>query len=223
VRLWDVHDVRNPVAAADIDDGRDLAGAAFSSYRHTLVVQDYNGPTHFWDLTDLHHPVMIEDRRFDAKTQDVRFVNKTTLAVITGNDHKLRLWDLTDPHHAILLSELSSDSVVAEVAVSQDERMLAATGTGQAHIWDITDTRAPSDLGTVPLSSVQHAEFGQDSHTAALTSHPPGFSTRSTGVLLMDLAPDRLYRYLCSINQQPITQDQWNRYVPDHTYQEPCG
>jgi WD40 repeat protein/ABC-type lipoprotein export system ATPase subunit len=223
VRLWDVHDVRNPVAAADINDGRDLAGAAFSSYRHTLVVQDYNGPTHFWDLTDLHHPVMIEDRRFDATTQDARFVNKTTLAVITGNDRKLRLWDLNDPHHAILLSELSSDTVVAEVAVSQDEHMLAATGTGQAHIWDITDTRAPSDLGTVPLASVQHAEFGQDSHTAALTSRSPGFSTRSTGVLLMDLAPDRLYRYLCSINQQPITQDQWNRYVPDHTYQEPCG
>jgi WD40 repeat protein len=226
VRLWDVHDVRNPVAAANIDDlGHDLAGAAFSSYRHTFVLQDYNGPTHLWDLTDLHHPVMIEDRRFDAETQDARFVNDTTLAVITGNDRKLRLWDLTDPHHATLLSELSSDTGVAEATVSQDEHMLAeVTQNQQVHIWDITDTRAPSDLGTVPLSSVQHAEFGQDGHTAALVTYgSPGFATRSSGVLLMDLAPDRLYRYLCSINQQPITQDQWNRYVPDHTYHEPCG
>ncbi|QUH04021.1 hypothetical protein HUO13_27235 [Saccharopolyspora erythraea] len=210
--------------AADIPFDQSLSGVAFTSHRNTLVVQASSGPVRLWDLTDLRHPVPIEDRRFDADTEDARFIDNHTLAASTGNDNKVRLWDLTDPRHAALLSGLASENGVEHLQTSPDEKTVAGvTGSGELHIWDVTNPRDPSDVGTIPDISAQGVEFGHDGYTAAVaTSSPPGFAVDSTGVLLFDLDPDRLYRYLCSINGQPITADQWKQLVPDHPYQEPC-
>ncbi len=223
VRLWDLTNAREPVAASSWRPDRPLRGIAYNPRTQLLLLWDLAGPMEMWDLSDLRHPHEFEKGRLSANVKDVAFLNDRTVAVVTENDKAISVWNVANPNEPRRLSTVPADSAVDSLFVSPDETTLAerAGFSGEVHLWGVGDSRDPVDLGLLPDVGANSLEFAPDGRTIAMQdSRQP---SDAAGVLLMTYQPDSVYRYLCASTKATITPTQWESSVAEmYPYRQPC-
>jgi WD40 repeat protein len=222
--LWDVRDMHRPVHASDLPSDLQFDHTVSGAGGASLVAWAENQPISVFDLTNPRHPVTVQVPGIEGDATGAVFLDDHTLAASTANDHAVHLWDFSDPGHPHPLSILSADNIVTDLIGSADGRTLVgSTGfTGRLPMWQKT-AQGWVEQGSLSYHNWdvdQGVAIRSDSSVAAIGVLP---NDEAQGVLLADLQPDRIHRYLCSINKQSITRDQWQRYLPDQPFQPPCA
>lgn len=110
-----------------------------------------------WDVTDPTHPTLTDSVQMDARRiNDVKIHPNNRLAVATREGASTRrngivLLDLSVPAHPSVLSEYTETVTggVHNVWILGDHDLVYAAhnGTGDIHIIDISDPRAPREVG----------------------------------------------------------------------------
>jgi hypothetical protein len=108
-----------------------------------------------WDITDPAHPVLTDSLQLDARRiNDVKIHPNNRIGIVTREGASSRrngivLLDLSVPAHPTILSEYSETVTggVHNVWIEGDLVYACHNGTGSMHIIDISDPRAPREVG----------------------------------------------------------------------------
>ncbi|MEU8942412.1 hypothetical protein AB0C97_30760 [Streptomyces goshikiensis] len=239
IRIYDVSDPRAPREVGRIEG--DLSRITFSSDGQALTAErefrDNEGDGDYrmelterlqsWDVTDPAHPVELWTRPLPASGlgSDYAFRPDGSLLAI-HHSGLLRLWRVQS-HQLIgepVTVNVGSDN--GPLAFSPDGTHLALTGTvrlglssiTRPEIWDLTDPDAPVRESALPgqeYGSAYSLAFSPDSKTLAVQTQ--------WGVALWDTDPERIIPGLCATVGDPITRQQWKRYLPNRPYEPPCS
>jgi WD40 repeat protein len=197
VRLWSLADPAKP-ALYPVPLASTTTMLAFSPVGHILATGSADNTVQLWNVTDPGHPTptgsplsghtgTIDEMAFSA--------DGDTLATASW-DGSVRLWNVTDPAHPTALAVMGREPsmiVFASVAISPDDRLLAATGigvvgssiAGETWLWEINRQQA-----------------------AAYVCVSGGSSSPGNAVSEV-LSPS-------------ITQAQWRLYFSGEAYSPPC-
>jgi WD40 repeat protein len=130
------------------------------------------------------------------------------------------LWDVSDPRNPQLLATLTSRTAdpANSVAFSGDGTRLATGSAGNtAQLWNVTDPRNPRQIGTLDghTQQVTAVAFTRDGGTLVTGSD-------DHTIRLWDTDPKRVAERICALAPAPITQAEWDRYLPGLPYRPPC-
>jgi WD40 repeat protein len=96
--------------------------------------------------------------------------------------------------------------------------LAAGSGDGTIWLWSLADPRHPARLATLtgPTGAVYAPAF--DPECGVLASSGADKVTR-----LWDTDPERVAAWICATAGDPVTAEEWARYVPAPAYTAPCG
>jgi WD40 repeat protein len=222
VRLWDLTNARHPVPLATLTGHTDVVrGVAFSP-RGNILASSGDATVKLWDLGDLRHPkplVTLVAHGNDV-VRAVAFSPDGHILASGGGNDAVRLWDLTDARHPVPLGQplTGHTDLVEDVVFSSDGRFLASGSFDRTvRLWDLTDPRHPIPLATVT---------GHDSFVRGMAFSPDGYVLVSGSydrkVGLWDADPDEAIKNICSLIVAPLTPMQWQQYIPNLPYKQPC-
>lgn len=108
-----------------------------------------------WDVTDAARPLLTDSVVVDAKVvNDVAVNDAGTVAVLTRQESKSRrdgiaVLDLSDPAHPTVAADYFETVTggVQNVDVEGDLAYVVNTGTADLHVIDLSDPRAPREVG----------------------------------------------------------------------------
>lgn len=126
-------------------DGRDYA--IIGTFMHDWMK--------VWDITDPAHPVLTDSVQLDARRiNDVKIHPNNRIGIVTREGASSRrngivLLDLSVPAHPKILSEYTETVTggVHNVWIEGNYVYACHNGTGSMHIIDISDPRAPREVG----------------------------------------------------------------------------
>ncbi|MFE6838583.1 caspase family protein [Streptomyces sp. NPDC057705] len=238
IHIYDVSNPREPREtgriegnSSDIDfsaDGQALTAiVALRDDREGRFQMQFSQRLQSWDLTDPVHPTELWMRPLPSSGWDATFAYRPDGSLLAlHHTGVLRLWRV-ERHQLIgepVTVNIGSDS--GPLAFSPDGTRLALTartrlgGSSETRpeLWDLTDPDAPVRESMLPGDEYDGG--------AALAFSPDGQSIavgRDWGVALWDTDPERIIPGLCATVGDPITRQQWKRYLPDRPYEPPCG
>ncbi|WP_327303242.1 caspase family protein [Streptomyces sp. NBC_01298] len=237
VRIYDITHPERPQQIARIDatapmlefspDGTSLllTDTPFADPRDTLPQPA--DELESWDLTDPGHPEKQWARPVEAEMGSVHtaFRPDGKLLAIYDSGGVLRLWRVEEHRLTEQLAQVSVSIDGSPIAFSPDGTRLALTATTavgadeRPEIWDLADPRNPHRHSYLPGSS-RAADF------YALQFTPDGdflaIVRASAGVELWDTDPERAIGEICASVGDPITPEEWRRYLPGKPYDPPC-
>ena len=152
-----------------------------------------------------------------------------SLLAALDSTQTLRLWRIRDrkPAGDPVKAAVGNGKANGKLAFSPDGKRIALTSMEQRgsdfvtrpEIWDVSDPGSPAQQFYLPGSgsgSFYDLEFGQDGTTLAIVH-------AFAGVGLWDTDQERIVAGLCDAAGDPITEQQWRRYLPGKDYRPPCG
>ncbi|MGH3719403.1 MAG: trypsin-like peptidase domain-containing protein [Pseudonocardiaceae bacterium] len=222
VRLWDLTNARYPAPLATlIGHTAVVRGVAFSRDGHVLA-SGGDATVRLWDVTDLSHPTPLATWIAHANdvVRGVAFSPRGHILASGGGGDAVRLWDIIDPRHPIQVGQPLTGHTdgVEDVMFSSDGHILASGSFDRTvRLWDLSDPRRPILLATLTGhdSYVRGIAFSSDGHILA-----SGSSDHKAG--LWDTDPDEAIKNICSLIITPLTPVQWQQYIPDRPYKQPC-
>ena len=129
---------------------------------------------------------------------------------ITGRIHML---DAATGEERTDLRILAHASLVGSLNFSPDGSIFATTGVdGLTYLWDGATGRSLGEPFYVGGSAMN--AFSQDGSTLYVST----FET----IYAFDVAPSALIARACAIAGRTLTVDEWSRYLPDRSYEDPC-
>lgn len=165
VRLWSLADPAKP-ALYPVSLASTTTMLAFSPVGHVLATGSADNTVQLWNVTDPSHPTptgsplsghtgTVDEMVFSADGH--------TLATASW-DGSVRLWNVSDPAHPTAVAVMGREPsmiVFASVAISPDDRLLAATGVGvisrsvaaETWLWKINPQQAAAYVCAVGGSS----------------------------------------------------------------------
>ncbi|MGW4825273.1 caspase, EACC1-associated type [Streptomyces sp. NPDC004227] len=173
VHLWRITDARHAAKAGSIhlpasDDWSGIMGDG-----RTAFVATPKG-IEWWDTSNPEHPVRGDTTRLAGANQEGLVGQGDVVAVSTPQQsatyggNTVRLFQVTAGK--VRVSTSLQGVVGTEVRISDDSRLLAATGNGDGtvRLWDISDPRHPRTGATVrALDKTQGIAFDPQSHLMA--------------------------------------------------------
>ncbi|WP_239341089.1 TIR domain-containing protein [Frankia sp. CiP3] len=152
------------------------------------------------------------------------------------------LIDVTDPAHAHQLGDpiITDSDTAGSLAFAPDGATLVTTtrqrgdssnSQGAVVLIDVTDPHHPHQLGDpIPAGTdVGSVAFAPGGATLAATTRQWEGGSRSGAVVLLDVTEltwsrvDRVEAACRRTGGVGLAQDDWNRYVPDRPYRNPCS
>jgi WD40 repeat protein len=130
------------------------------------------------------------------------------------------MWDLSDPARPVAVGGTlaAATNYVYAVAFSPDGRTLAAGSTDNSvELWDVSQPARPALLAslTAATDSVFVVAFSPDGHTLAA-------GTAEKAVRLWPVDPAIAAAEVCATAGDPVTRQEWARYLPGRPYDPPC-
>ncbi|MFE5809401.1 hypothetical protein [Streptomyces sp. NPDC056491] len=239
IRIYDVSNPREPRETGRIDGDANEIAYSSDGEALTAIMQlrddgkeggyqmEITQRLQSWDMTDPARPVELWRRPLPASGLGADFAYRPDGSLLAlHHTGVLRLWRVE--HHQLIGDPVTVNvgSSRGPLAFSPDGTRLALNGTTKLgsssetrpELWDLTDPNAPVRESTLP-----GAEYGS---SAALAFSPDGKTLavqKRWGVALWDTDPERVIPGLCATVGDPITRQQWKRYLPDRPYEPPCN
>ncbi|EPH45004.1 caspase family protein [Streptomyces aurantiacus] len=238
VRLYDIADPRHPRQLARIKTTA-VGALVFSPDGKTLIADDSplkkpedNRPEagvrlRSWDLSKPAHPSPLWTHRFPSgvRSVSVAFRPDGKLFAAFDSEGTLRVWPVDRNRLSGQPSRVTIGDYGSPLAFSPDGKRLALIakdakeGVERPEIWDMTDPEDLTRQSYLPGASIASfyslAFSPGDDELLAITRS-------SAGVDLWDTSPKRVVTELCNAVGDPITRQQWERYLPDRAYRPPC-
>ncbi|HEY7068855.1 MAG TPA: helix-turn-helix domain-containing protein [Acidimicrobiales bacterium] len=222
VHLWDVGDPARPRPTAVLEDtAAIMLNVTWSPTAPLLAASSEDGLTYLYDVSDPDEPEVAA--RLDGSETDAYAAAFTpdgrTLAV-GGSDSDVLLWDVTDPGDPERIGEpiTGPPSRIFDLAFGPGGTTLAAAVTdGTIWVWDTPDLRDP----------VRAAVFGPfEGPDFAVAVSPDGSLVAGSGadqtIHLWPSATEATIDAICARVGDPMTADEWARYVPDEPFRPLC-
>ena len=219
VRLWDVSD---PAAARPhgpvLRGGNYLYSVVFAGRDDLVAAAGADGTVRLWDLA-ADPPVATTVTASDTYEFAVAVSPDGRTLAAAGGDNAVRLWDLADPHHPRRVGPTLTgpSNYVNALDFGPGNRLAAGSGDGTVWLWDVADAARPVLRATLtgPVGAVFAVGF-----------RPAGDLLAASGadrtVRLWSTDPAGAARRVCAVAGDPITRDEWARYVPGMDYTPPC-
>ncbi|MEU4561783.1 TIR domain-containing protein [Actinoplanes sp. NPDC023936] len=220
--LYDLADRSRPATITKVTDRGVVNVITFSADGRTMAV-GAGYIVSLWTLADRSAPV----RHAEFGTGDLVFAaalspDGRTLAVGAGFTGSVALWDIADlarPHRTATFQ--GTDSGTRWLGFSPDGHTLATAGISEARLWEVTDRSTPFRYATLANPKLK---------TIDLTFSPDGRTLAAGGsrhVTLWDYAvpPDLAAApdtHACAITGRGLSEEEWNRYIPELPYQPTC-
>lgn len=192
--------------------------ATFSPDGRYVQVGLAAGSIQLWDVADPAHPALAASLPVASNPGASAFSPAGRLLAAGTDGGEVYLWDWSDPAAPVLLRQLKGPRAgINAVAFSPDGRLLVAAGTGDILWgWDLTGDKADA-VFSVPahMDAVHDVAFLDGGTRLAATG-------ASGEIRVWDLSVDRTHATLCALRGQPLTPDEWDRYLPGVTPFDPC-
>ncbi|MEU5210300.1 AAA family ATPase [Streptomyces sp. NPDC020742] len=225
-RLWNVGDPSHVVPyGAPLTGHRGYLNAlVFSPDGRTLASGSADDTIRLWKMTDPRRPAPLGA----PLTGHLGPVNALAYSpdgrtLVSGSDDDtVRLWNTSDPRRAARLgSPLTGHTeAVVSLTFSRDGSTLASGGhDNSVQFWNV---KVPSRA--VPLGQ----STSPNAKTGTFLSFSPrnnllGVSSGGGTVRLWDLDSRRAIRRICSTTRGVLTPEKWHEYLPQLSYDPPCG
>jgi WD40 repeat protein len=219
LRLWDVSAAPRQLMVVHVT-GAPVFSVAFSPDGHYVATGDAGGQVRIWSLGHGGRPVPIARLTGPAGiVYSVAFSPDGRRLAAGSSDRSVYLWDTSviqrprreDP------ALTGPASYVYSIAFSPDGRFLAVGSTDDTvWLWHVTGQPSLSATLTGPASYVYAVGFSPDGRTLAAGS-------ADGTVRLWDTSPTAAAAAVCATAGDPVTAQEWNRYVPGAPYSPPCG
>ncbi|MFJ2610055.1 WD40 repeat domain-containing protein [Streptomyces sp. NPDC087425] len=233
VRLYDIADPRHPRRLSTIETKG--LGAVFSPDGRSLVMSEpaeaatkkprpTAGPlVRSWDVTDPTHPSASWSMRLPTGTDYAEFAFRPDgkLFALYDESGTLRLWHVRRDRLVGPPAKVSLGQSDSPLAFSPDGTRLALIATdadynARPEIWDVSDPDSPTRQFYMPTASAFYSlAFTHDGKTLAVVR-------ASAGIDLWDADPQHVVTDLCNAVGDPISKQDWKKYLPDRPYQPPC-
>ncbi|MEU6512280.1 WD40 repeat domain-containing protein [Streptomyces sp. NPDC046942] len=233
VRLYDIADPRHPRHLSTIKTTG--YGLGFSPDGSSLVMNEAAkgdtkaarptaGPlVHSWDVTDPAHPSASWSVRLPTGTDYAQFAFRPDgkLFALYDDTGTLRLWDVRRDRLVGPPVKVSIGRLDGPLAFSPDGTRLALIAPSgdydrRPEVWDVSDPDSPTRQFYMPAASAFYSlAFTPDGKTLAVVR-------ASAGIDLWDAEPQHVIADLCNAVGDPISEQDWKKYLPDRPYQPPC-
>ncbi|MEU6479815.1 WD40 repeat domain-containing protein [Streptomyces sp. NPDC047017] len=234
VRLYDIADPRHPRHLATI--GAMGYGLGFSPDGRSLVMSGdaEDGPkagrpsagavVRSWDVTDPAHPSPSWSVRLPLGTDyaHAAFRPDGKLFALYDDSGTLRLWNVRHDRLDGPPVKASIGRLGGPLAFSPDGTRLALIATDEEYesrpeVWDVGDPDSPARQFYMPTASggFYSLAFTPDGKALAVVR-------ASAGIDLWDADPQHVITDLCNAVGDPISEQDWKKYLPDRPYRPPC-
>ncbi len=189
---------------------------SFSPDGGVLAIQA-DGDVQLWDVSDPPRPALI--RKLGVPTALVAtFAHHSRLLAVGTVDGDVSLWDVSDPGEPVQHRRYADlRSGVNAFDFSPDDSLLIAGG-GDERVWawrlDVEDAEAYLALDG-DLGRTWDVRFIKDGGELVAAGNN-GIVRRWTADL------DDARRSLCAGRGEPLTQEEWQSYLPGVTPEDPC-
>ncbi|MGQ4487572.1 caspase family protein [Streptomyces sp. 372A] len=232
VSLYDVADPHHPRLLKQLITT--AFGLDFSPDGTTLVINEgslkktrlsNSARIRGWAVDDPRHPKVRWTVKLPSGTNFGRFAYRPDgkLFALSDESGTLRLWPVRNQHLTSTPTQLTlGGSHFSNLAFSPDGNRLAFTaksdsddGEERPEVWNVSNPASPTRQYYLPSGNFHDLAFTPDGKYLAVVR-------RFAGVDLWDLKTSHLNADLCNAIGDPITKNQWRKYLPDRPYQPPC-
>ena len=224
VRLWSVTNPADPrLVATRNDAGAEVYNVAFSPDGRTLAAASADDFTRLWNVSQPGDPTRIGKPLGGLASYAISVAfspDGRTLAVGSA-DKTVRLWNVSDLARPVRLGRplTGPGGYVYSLAFSPGGQMLAAGVTdGTVWLWRVSDPAQPRLVAalTGPAQQVWTVAFSPGGATVAAASN-------DGTVRLWDTRSAAAAASVCRTAGQPMTQAEWEDYIPGRRYTPPCA
>lgn len=204
------------------DLGGPAYSVAFGDGDHLLAASTTAGEAKVWTLDDPTSPQLRSTiEAGESYAFAVAISPDGHQLAVTGADREVRRWDIADPANPIEIGSplTGPGNDVYWVDYSPDGHTLAAASSDRnVWLWNVTDAADPVPYATLsdadgPLFVARFDPTG--------TMLAAGGSDRSIQQWVTD--PAAAQTMICASVGTPLTEQEWQVYLPGQPYDPPCG
>ncbi|MEV5541499.1 hypothetical protein AB0L13_32100 [Saccharopolyspora shandongensis] len=221
LQLWDVSDPAHPVPLAQpaaFTSG--FLDVEWSPDGNALAVGNSKaGTVQLWDVSSPDHPVPSGLINPNFGIYGMAWSPEGQTLIVNGYD-EAHSWDVSDWSRPVPLSQPADFTrAAASVLWSPDGYTLATLDMNRSlRLWDASDWSRPVPLSQPLATKAEHGgmvAWSPDGRTLAV-------SGGDMLVRLWDMDAETAVRRICSATGNILTPEQWQRYVPQLSYDPPC-
>jgi WD40 repeat protein/transcriptional regulator with XRE-family HTH domain len=217
VRLWDIANPAAPAPLATLGGFTNyVMSVAISPDGRLLAAGSSDGTVRLWNIAKLAAPDLVSVDTAHSYIYSVAFSPDGRMVAAGSADGTIRLYDVTNP--ARPASSMTGPNNAISIAFNAGGLQLAVAATdGTIWRWDLHQRDRPAPLATLTIPGERRL-YTLDFH--------PGDDRLAAGasdaVWLWHTDPKTAAANICASSGDPITIDEWARYVPGLPYQPPC-
>jgi len=193
-------------------------GVTFSPDGKLLAVPIAGGMVQVWDVSTPAAPVLAgRIEGLGALPTIAAFANHSRTLAVGTDAGQVRLWDLSDPAKPVEKQVFGDPhGAVYGVTFSPDDSTLAAVG-GDALVWAWRLDGAPSAFLSLD------GQLGNTNDVRFINGGARLVAGGDAGTIRVWTArPDAARAELCANRGDVLTADEWSRFLPGVTPQDPC-
>ncbi|MGV9820355.1 NACHT and WD repeat domain-containing protein [Nocardia xishanensis] len=230
LRVWSLEDRGHPTPLGEKIPLPEVGAVQFSSDGSILAVRTraredgaLRQPITLWDLTDPLRPAPLGDElpEIASSINTVEFAPDGQTMILVNNQ-MMQLWDIGDRTRIRPISApfVANSLSVRRISLSPDSHRAVITGEdGRITLWDFSDRTRPRQIGD-PLTLPRE---GDDDWTAQFLPHGNHLVISGGGLRVWDLDVSRSIDRICDVTGSLLTEDLWQRHLPQLPYRPPCA